>query len=88
MVLDLGVYAKVTYVEEHTIHDVHKELKKIATTVDRWGAGVGHGSGILVVTRDDKRKDHDLAVRRFQAHESSLVPHEATENGAVLDPEV
>lgn len=78
MVLDLGVYAKITYVEQHTIHDVHKELKKIATAVDRWGAG--HGSGILVVTRDDKREDHALAVRRFRARpESSLAPREASE---------
>jgi hypothetical protein len=87
MVLDLGVYAKVTYVEEHTIHDVHKELKKIATAVDRWGAGIGHGSGILVVTRDDQRRDHDLALRRFQAEESSSASHEAAEDGAVVNPE-
>jgi hypothetical protein len=87
MILDLGIYRNITYVEQHTIHDVHKELKKIATAVDRWGAGVGHGSGILVVTRDDKRKDHDLAVRRFQARERSSAPGEVTEDGAVVDPE-
>jgi hypothetical protein len=47
MVLDLGIYRNISYIEQHTIHDVHKQLKKIADSVDRWGAGVGRGSGLL-----------------------------------------
>lgn len=86
MVLDLGVYAKISYIEQKTIHDVHTQLKKIATAVDRWGAGIGQGSGILVVTRDEKRKDQDLAIRRLEAHQSSSAPSEAAEDGAVADP--
>ena len=83
MPLGFGGYKNLEYIQRHTIHDVHKQLKKIADAVDRWGAGLGHGSGILVVTRDDKRKDRALARRHFRARpQSSFAPREASE-GAV-----
>ncbi len=80
MILDLSIYRNIEYITEHTIHDVHKQLKRIADAVDGWGAGLGHGSGILVVTRDDKRKDRALARRHFRARpEASFAPREASE---------
>jgi hypothetical protein len=80
MVLDLSIYRNISVIDQHTIHDVHKQLKKIADSVDRWGAGVGHGSGLLVVTRDDKREDHARAVRRFRARsDASFAPRESSE---------
>ncbi len=80
MILDLGIYRNIEYITEHTVNDVHKQLKRIADAADGWGAGLGHGSGILVVTRDDKRKDRTLARRRFRARpEASFAPREASE---------
>jgi len=80
MILDLSIYRNIEYITEHTIHDVHKQLKRIADAVDGWGAGLGHGSGILVVTRDDKQKDRALARRHFRARpEASFAPREASE---------
>jgi hypothetical protein len=77
MVLDLGVYAKITYVEQHTIHDIHKQLKRIADEVRRWSAS---GSGIKIVSRKDQREDHALAIQHFRTRPgSSLAPREASE---------
>jgi hypothetical protein len=78
MVLDLGIYRNITYIEQHTIHDVHKQLKKIAEELRRWS-----GSGLKVVSRKDEREDYALAVRRFRARsDSSLAPREASEPAA------
>jgi hypothetical protein len=77
MILDLGIYENITYIERHTIHDVHKQLKRIADEVRRWSAS---GSGIRVVSRRDQRADHALAVRRFRARPgASFAPREASE---------
>jgi hypothetical protein len=77
MVLDLGIYRNTTFIDQHTIHDVHKQLKRIADEVRRWSAS---GSGIKVVSRKDQREDHALAVRHFRARpESSLAPREVAE---------
>ncbi len=45
MVLDLGIYRNIQYVTQHTIHDVHKQLKKIADEVRRWSAPGSGGQG-------------------------------------------
>ncbi len=77
--LDLGIYWNLQYIERHTIHDVHEQVKRIAEAVRSWGAGVGSGSGILVVSPEDKRKARALARRRFRARpESSFAPREAS----------
>jgi hypothetical protein len=80
MVLDLGIYRNIQYVTHHTIHDVHKQLKKIADEVCRWSAP---GSGVKVVSRKDEREDYALTVRRFRASpDRSLAPREAGESWA------
>jgi hypothetical protein len=77
MVLDLGVYAKVTYVEQRTVHDVHKEVKRIADELRRWTAP---GSGLKVVSRKDQQAARAAAYRHFRARPgSSLAPREASE---------
>ena len=72
MVLDLGVYRHIQFVTEHGIHDVHKQLKKIADALDRWSAGSCQG---IRVVRDDERKDHALAVRHFRTRPESGFAH-------------
>jgi hypothetical protein len=77
MVLDLGVYAKVTYVEQRTVHDLHRQVKRIADELRRWAAS---GSGLKVVSRKDQRADRAAAYRHFRTRPgNSLAPREASE---------
>src|SRR6266540_2210062 len=40
-----NIYRNIQYVTQHTIHDVHKQLKKIADEVRRWSAPGSGGQG-------------------------------------------
>jgi hypothetical protein len=80
-VLDLGVYRNIEYIHRRTIHDLFDPLKRIADSLGRWGTGVG--SGILVTSRKEQRKERALARRRFRDRpQGSFAPAGAGEGPA------
>jgi hypothetical protein len=52
-VLDFGVYRPLIWVNKHGLHDVHKQLEKIAKELTKWSAT---GRGVLVTTNDEQRQ--------------------------------
>jgi len=62
-VLDLGVYKNIQYIDRRTIHDVHKQLERIADAVKRWSS---IGSGIVVVHREEEREERNRRMNRVR----------------------
>jgi hypothetical protein len=74
MLLDLGIYRNIQYVDRRTIHDLYGQIKKIADAVGHWGAGAGT-TGVVVVPRKEWRKQLLKQRRRvFRRHASQTQP--------------
>jgi hypothetical protein len=74
MPLGFAAYKNLEYIQRHTIHDVHKQLEKIADAVRRWSAS---GSGILVVPKEEERKERErLREQRMSRAQAVVAPGE------------
>ena len=61
-VLDLAVYFDLGQITRHDIHDVHKQLEKIAKTLAGWT----HPEGVKIMIPEDRRRYRD---ELYAAHE-------------------
>lgn len=72
MDLDLGLYRNTSPVHAKTLDDVHKELEKIAKTLDDFKAS--GGDGLLVLSPEDVVKRHEeflASVEKWRAEKSA-----------------
>jgi hypothetical protein len=63
--LDLGIYINLTRVDRHGLHDIHKQIEKIAKEVPKWTSPFGRGL-LTRSTEDIERFQNELEKRREQ----------------------
>jgi hypothetical protein len=74
IVLDLSTYVGTNGINEHGLHDIHKELKNLVRTVERWT----DLRGLKVVTTEDQARW--AAERREQQREREAAPGQAADD--------
>ena len=86
MNLDFGLYWNRHYITLHDIHDVHKQLKAIATEMQRWQPAIG--SGLLAVSTEDVRKRQDQVERDLEEYraEQAKPEHGAAQEASEDEP--
>jgi hypothetical protein len=68
LLIDLGIYRNLHYIERKELHDVAKALEEIDKTLSRWNASSG---GLHVRTDPDLRHEADERQRRFEEHRAA-----------------
>ena len=66
VLLDLGIYRNLIYIDRKDIHHVHEQLKDIAKTLKRWSAGF---DGLHVRTDADLERAREEQERRMEEPE-------------------
>lgn len=62
--LDLDQYMNMQFVTKHGLDDIHKQLEKIRTVMEKWGWGGGHG--LIAMTPEEGRKENDRIVAAME----------------------
>ena len=76
LLIDLGIYRNLHYIERKELHDVAKALEEIDKTLSRWNAGSG---GLHVRTDPDLRHGSEERQRRFDEHRAAVAASAETE---------
>jgi hypothetical protein len=76
-VLDLDAYIGTGGVTRHGLHDIHKQLEKIARDLHQWSAGT---SGVKVMTREDLKRQRRELDAEYEAFERAAEAAEADDH--------
>jgi hypothetical protein len=69
IILDLGIYRNIQYIDRKDIHDIHGEIKNIAGTIKKWTSTWG---GIKIKTPEDEQSQLDEWRRLREERRTAL----------------